>query len=71
MFVPGAIAATSAPMVISAPAELAEDPLGATYTTIGILALSISFIMVLVVVTTPPGVSMRIITQAALCSSAV
>jgi len=57
MLVPGAIAATCPAMVMKVPAEPAQAPCGATYTSTGTRALSIAWITSLVDSTSPPGVS--------------
>ena len=57
MFVCGAIAATSAAIVITAPAESALDPGGATYTTTGTSAARKRFTMPRIEDASPPGVS--------------
>src|SRR5215467_5624212 len=70
MFVPGAMAATCPAMVINVPAEAARAPLGATYTTVGTLALSRALTISRVESTSPPGVSSWKITATAFVSSA-
>ena len=57
MFVCGAIAATSAAIVMTAPAESALDPGGATYTTTGTSAARKRFTMPRIEDASPPGVS--------------
>ena len=57
MFVCGAIASTSAASPITAPAESALDPEGATYTTTGTFAASIDFTISRIDEPSPPGVS--------------
>ena len=59
MFVPGAMAAMWADMVMNVPAEAARAPPGATYTATGTLAPNIAFTISRVLVTRPPGVSRR------------
>src|SRR4051812_22880604 len=56
MCVPGAIAATSAAMVIRKPAEAARLPAGPTYTTTGVFAEMIALLMSRVASSSPPGV---------------
>src|SRR3990167_1814801 len=70
MLVPGVIAAIWAAMVINAPADAALEPLGETYTTIGILEAIISFIIILIDVSSPPGVSSCMIKTSALLTDA-
>ena len=56
MWVPGAIAATSAAIVIRKPAEAARAPLGATKTTTGVSAEIMRDVIDRVDSTSPPGV---------------
>ena len=53
----GAMAAMCAAMVMKVPAEAARAPLGETYTTTGMSALSRALTINRVEVTSPPGVS--------------
>ena len=55
MYVPGAIAAMSAAMVIRNPADAARAPEGATNTATGVFAASMRVTMVRVESTRPPG----------------
>ena len=64
MFVCGAIASTSAACPITAPAESALEPAGATYTTTGTFTASISFTIARIEEPRPPGVSISITTAA-------
>ena len=57
MFVCGAIAATSAAIVMTAPAESALEPGGATYTTTGTSAPRNRLTMPRIDDASPPGVS--------------
>ena len=57
MAVFGAMAATCPDIVMNTPAEAALAPEGETNTTIGISALTISWIMSRMAVSRPPGVS--------------
>ncbi len=70
MFVPGAITATSAAIVIITPAEAARAPRGATKTTIGTLLPRMSLMINRMDSARPPGVSNSIIRQAASSFSA-
>src|SRR5437763_11868229 len=56
MFVSGAIAATSAASVMYAPAEPARAPFGETYTTTGIGAAAMSWMIERIESDRPPGV---------------
>ena len=60
MFVPGAMAAMWADMVMKVPAEAARAPPGATKTATGTGEANISLTMSRVLLTSPPGVSRRI-----------
>ena len=71
MLVPGAMAATSAAMVIITPAEAARAPLGDTKTTTGTLLASMFWTIKRIDSANPPGVSSSMMMQAAPCSSAV
>ncbi len=70
MFVPGAMAATSAATVITKPAEAARAPEGPTKATIGVRQLSILSTIWRIDVSRPPGVSRRRTSRGACCSSA-
>ncbi len=70
MWVPGAIAAMSAAIVMMKPADAARAPEGATYTTIGVLAEIIFATMSRVESTSPPGVRSVNTTRAAFSASA-
>ena len=70
MCVPGAMAATSAAMVIRNPADAARLPDGPTKTTTGVRALMIAVLISRVESTRPPGVRRLMTTTAALERSA-
>ncbi len=70
MLVPGAIAATSAAIVITNPAEAARAPEGPTKTATGVRQLSILSTICRIELSRPPGVSIRITTSGACCASA-
>ena len=70
MFVPGAIAATSAATVITNPAEAARAPDGPTKTATGVRQLSILSTIWRIELSRPPGVSTRITTSGACSASA-
>jgi hypothetical protein len=67
MLVPGAMAATCPARVMKVPAEAAQAPRGATYTTTGTRALRIAWMMSLVEESSPPGVSSSM-SRASACS---
>src|SRR5262245_26714705 len=70
MFVPGAMAATSATIVMRKPADAARAPEGPTNTATGVLQLSILAMSCRIEVSRPPGVSMRMMTSGAPSASA-
>jgi hypothetical protein len=70
MWVPGAMAATSAAMVIRNPAEAARDPDGPTNTATGVCAAMMALLMSRVESTNPPGVRKTITSTAAFAASA-
>ena len=70
MWVSGAIAATSAAIMIKAPADVARAPWGAVYTMIASLLLSMACMISRVESSRPPGVSSSMSTACAPCSSA-
>ena len=70
MFVRGAIAATSVASVMNNPAEAARAPSGDTYAITGIGAAMMSLTISRVELSSPPGVSMRMIATSAPSSSA-
>ena len=65
MFVCGAIAATSVASVMNNPAEAARAPSGDTYAITGIGAAMMSLTISRVELSSPPGVSMRMIATSA------
>src|SRR5437764_3108931 len=65
MFVPGAIAAMSAASVMYMPAEAARAPDGETKTTTGTGAASTFLMMLRMEVSSPPGVSMAMMSAVA------
>ena len=65
IFVPGAMAATWAAIVIRTPAEAARAPLGATYTMTGTGEFRMDCTMSRIAVSRPPGVSNCRMTHAA------
>ena len=71
MWVPGAIAATSAAIVIRNPAEAARAPLGPTKTTTGVRDSMMLVLMSRVASTRPPGVRSTSTTRSAPAASAV
>ena len=70
MFVPGAMAATSAQTAITNPAEAPRAPEGATNTATGVFARSIRSTICRIELSRPPGVSIRMITSGADAASA-
>ena len=70
MCVPGAIAATSAAIVIRKPAEAARLPDGPTKTTTGVFEPMMAELMSRVESTRPPGVRSVMIKTAAFAASA-
>ena len=70
MFVPGAMAATSATIVMRKPAEAARAPEGPTNTTTGVLQFNILSMILRIDTSNPPGVSRRRMTIGAPAASA-
>jgi hypothetical protein len=70
MLVPGAMAATSAEMVMMKPAEAARAPEGPTKTAIGVLQFSMWSTICRMEVSSPPGVSRRMTRRGAPAASA-
>ena len=70
MWVPGAMAATSAAIVIRNPADAARAPLGPTNTTTGTRDSMIAVLMSRVESTSPPGVRSTRTTTSARAASA-
>jgi hypothetical protein len=60
MFVPGAMAATAAAIVINTPADAARAPDGLTQLITGTRAARMSLIISRMLVSSPPGVSISI-----------
>jgi hypothetical protein len=70
MFVPGAMAATSAATVMMKPAEAARAPEGPTKTATGVRQLSMRSTICRIEESSPPGVSRRRIRSGAPAASA-